>query len=79
MIGSAPLSGEERSEKTTVIIKGKETTFELIKCGYLYLVQMPNGTPMAQIRWVAEGKIFDNWRTIYKRAFKVTASSLSID
>ena len=75
LIGSSPLSEEERSERPVIVIKGKEVAVELIKCGYFYFLQIPNVTPTAQNRWTAAGTEFDNWKTVYERAFNVTASS----
>ena len=74
-MGSPPLSEEERDERPTIAIKGKEIAVSVIKCGYFYSLQIVSVSPTAQTRWIAEGVEMQSWKAVYERAFKITSSS----
>ena len=76
LVGSAPLTVDERREEAGIVIQGKEVALSNIKSSYFYIKQIPDNIPNAQRRWEAEGIDFGNdWRSIYEMSFKVTTST----
>ena len=74
LIGSVPLTADERSAEPVLVIKEKEVPITCIRSCYFYATLLPENIPTAQRRWEAEGVNFD-WGQIYALPFKTSQST----
>ncbi|XP_043218190.1 uncharacterized protein LOC122379777 [Amphibalanus amphitrite] len=76
LIGSAPLTVQERREDSMIETNGKQMPLTNLKSKFFYNKLVPCRAPTAQGRWVAEGADFgEDWHKVYEMAYKVTAST----